>query len=92
MPADLCTDDGVIDAHGTTHVTLGQTAVISVGGSWSVPRDNCRGSSTNFPPAPRIWQVVTLDQIQWCAAAQGVWIHADDGYGTSVHLWMDDGR
>ena len=96
VPSRYCTADGVIEASGTTDVTLSQSVLVTVGGTWSVPSswsaDNCNSGSTTFPPAPRVWQIVTLDQIQWGASSQGVWVHASDLYGTSVHLWMDDFR
>ena len=43
-------------------------------------------------PPWRPWQIVTLDEVQWGASTQGVWLNASDGYGLRMHLWMDDFR
>lgn len=91
----ICEEDGVIDLEGTTEVSLSQDSLVAVGGDWSLPTswaaEGCRATAS-IAHRTSVWQVVSIDDIQWGAATQGVWIHMSDGYGTSLHLWMDDFR
>lgn len=92
QPESQCLEEGHVAVSGTTEVTLSQHLVVSIGGDWSNPREpgGCRPSYPTHHT--NLWQEITLDQVQWGASTQGVWLHASDGYGVRLHLWMDDFR
>ncbi len=95
-PEDICSADGVIHYTGTTDITLSQNNLVAVGGWWTTPdtfsTTSCVNGHLIAHDHIQLWEVVSMDDIQWGASSQGVWLHADDFHGTAVHLWMDDFR
>ena len=92
QPDSQCLEEGHVAVSGTTEVTLGQNLLVSIGGDWSDPREPGGCRPTYATHHTDLWQIITLDQVQWGAPSQGVYLHASDGYGVRLHLWMDDFR
>jgi Flp pilus assembly protein TadG len=90
---DQCTNTDTLHYSGTTAVSLAQQNLVTARADWyTTPTTGTGCRSTSMEHQSRVWQTVTIDQIQWGAAEQGVWVHASDGFGTHIHLWMDDMR
>jgi len=90
---DQCTTTSTLHYSGTTTVSLAQENLVTARAEWyTTPTTGTGCRSVSMAHRSSVWQTVTIDEVQWGAEEQGVWVSASDGFGTRIHLWMDDLR